>query len=232
MKYQFHFVGFEVFTAVVLKSIFFWDVTPCSALSGTRRFGGTYRLHLQGRRIVQQSSEQASGKQRTTRRHIPEDSLQFNFVLSITFLGARTRYVCIFVELFHNAVSSYIASNDRMIDELERIRKEAVVAQSKYPPRIWLQGLRNTTEKLSIVGDSAEIGTEHFPNTGQDHYRFSTPVGVVTMDDRAIGVRSPAGTRLLLVGFQVFTSMVMKSIICWDMTPCSPLCSNRRFGGT
>jgi hypothetical protein len=23
-------VGFEVFTAVVLKSIFFWDMTPCS----------------------------------------------------------------------------------------------------------------------------------------------------------------------------------------------------------
>jgi hypothetical protein len=54
------YVGFEVFTAVVLKSIFFWDTTPCSALTGTRRFGGTYRLHLQGRRIVQQSSEQAS----------------------------------------------------------------------------------------------------------------------------------------------------------------------------
>jgi hypothetical protein len=25
-------VGFEVFTVVVLKSIFFWDMTPCSAL--------------------------------------------------------------------------------------------------------------------------------------------------------------------------------------------------------
>jgi hypothetical protein len=51
-------------------------------LSGTRRFGGTYRLHLQGRRIVQQTSEQAGGMPpsetsgtilRTTRRHIPED---------------------------------------------------------------------------------------------------------------------------------------------------------------
>jgi hypothetical protein len=38
-----------------MKSIFFWDMTPCSALSGTRRFGGTYRLHLQGCRIVQRS---------------------------------------------------------------------------------------------------------------------------------------------------------------------------------
>jgi hypothetical protein len=42
-----------------MKSIFFWDMTPCNALSGTRRFGGTYRLHLQGCRIVQRSSEQA-----------------------------------------------------------------------------------------------------------------------------------------------------------------------------
>jgi hypothetical protein len=41
---------FEVFTVVVMKSIIFWDVTPCSLLSFNRRFGGTYRLHLQGRR--------------------------------------------------------------------------------------------------------------------------------------------------------------------------------------
>jgi hypothetical protein len=43
-------VGFEVFTAVVMKTIIFWDVTPCSLLRCKRRFGGTYRLHLQGRR--------------------------------------------------------------------------------------------------------------------------------------------------------------------------------------
>jgi hypothetical protein len=40
-------VGFEVFTAVVLKSIIFWDMTPCSPQSCTRRFGGTSRLHLE-----------------------------------------------------------------------------------------------------------------------------------------------------------------------------------------
>jgi hypothetical protein len=43
-------VGFEVFTAVVMKSIIIWDMMPCSPLSFNRRFGGTYRLHLQGRR--------------------------------------------------------------------------------------------------------------------------------------------------------------------------------------
>jgi hypothetical protein len=91
-----YFVGFEVFTAVVMKSIIFWDVTPCSPLSCDRRFEGTYRLHLQGRRnnfslppayllvraeIISStlkmeaicSSETSVATQQTTRRHIPED---------------------------------------------------------------------------------------------------------------------------------------------------------------
>jgi hypothetical protein len=42
------YVGFEVFTVVVTKSIIFWDMTRCSPLSFSRRFGGTHRLHLQG----------------------------------------------------------------------------------------------------------------------------------------------------------------------------------------
>jgi hypothetical protein len=42
--------GFEVLTAVVTKSTIFWDITPCSPLKVNRRFGGTYRLHLQGGR--------------------------------------------------------------------------------------------------------------------------------------------------------------------------------------
>jgi hypothetical protein len=32
------------------KSITFWDMSPCSPLSYNRCFGGTLRLHLQGRR--------------------------------------------------------------------------------------------------------------------------------------------------------------------------------------
>jgi hypothetical protein len=42
------FVGFEVLTPVVMKSSIFWDIKPCSPLKVNRRFGGTYRLHLQG----------------------------------------------------------------------------------------------------------------------------------------------------------------------------------------
>jgi hypothetical protein len=32
--------------------IVFWDITPCSPLKVNRRFGGTYRLHLQGRALL------------------------------------------------------------------------------------------------------------------------------------------------------------------------------------
>jgi hypothetical protein len=44
-------VGFEVLTAVAVKSTLFWDVTPCSPLKVSRRFGVTHHFHLQGRRI-------------------------------------------------------------------------------------------------------------------------------------------------------------------------------------
>jgi hypothetical protein len=36
-----------------MKSTIFSEITPCSPLKVNRRFGGTYRLHLQGRKISQ-----------------------------------------------------------------------------------------------------------------------------------------------------------------------------------
>jgi hypothetical protein len=50
-------VGVEVFTAVVMKCTIFWDIMPCSPLKVNRRFGGTYRLHLQGRKMSRESSD-------------------------------------------------------------------------------------------------------------------------------------------------------------------------------
>jgi hypothetical protein len=46
-----NFVRFEVFTAVTMKKAVFWDVAPCR-YGVNRRFGGTYCLHLQGRREI------------------------------------------------------------------------------------------------------------------------------------------------------------------------------------
>jgi hypothetical protein len=45
----------EVFTAVTMKNAVFWDVTLCSSCVN-RRFGGTYCLHLQGRKISEQGT--------------------------------------------------------------------------------------------------------------------------------------------------------------------------------
>jgi hypothetical protein len=48
-----NYAGFEVLTAVVMKSSIFWDIMQCSSLKVNWRFGRTYRLHLQGRRRIQ-----------------------------------------------------------------------------------------------------------------------------------------------------------------------------------
>jgi hypothetical protein len=41
------YIGFEVLTPVVMYGPIFWDITQCGPLKGDRRFGGTYRLHIQ-----------------------------------------------------------------------------------------------------------------------------------------------------------------------------------------
>jgi hypothetical protein len=74
-----------------VKVTIFWGVIPCS-LVNVRRFGGTYRLHLQGRRASQArkqqtaeiarllfdwrqcSSETSENVHHATRRQIPEHS--------------------------------------------------------------------------------------------------------------------------------------------------------------
>jgi hypothetical protein len=83
-----------------LKSIIFWDITPCSPLKVNRRFRGMYRLHLQGQGISQArnqhksrwqaaysstlkmeaiySSEMSVDFQQNTRRYIPEHNTLHN----------------------------------------------------------------------------------------------------------------------------------------------------------
>jgi hypothetical protein len=36
---------------LILKNAVFWGVAPCRCSGLNRRFGGLYRLHLQGRKI-------------------------------------------------------------------------------------------------------------------------------------------------------------------------------------
>jgi hypothetical protein len=88
-------VGFEVFTAATIKNAIFWDVAPCRSCVN-RRFGGTYPLHLQGRKIRQRETTSyllvpcsqilypedggdtfiwSVSSHKSTWRHIPEDSI-------------------------------------------------------------------------------------------------------------------------------------------------------------
>jgi hypothetical protein len=56
----YYVAGFEVLTAMIMKSAIFWDITPCSPLKLNRRFGGKFRLHLQGRRISRVRNQRES----------------------------------------------------------------------------------------------------------------------------------------------------------------------------
>jgi hypothetical protein len=77
-------LGFEVLTAVVMKSSIFWDIKPCSPLKFNRRFGGTYRLHLQGQKISRARNQRESRLQNGTHRGrggAAEQSVQGKMVL-------------------------------------------------------------------------------------------------------------------------------------------------------
>jgi hypothetical protein len=86
------YVGLEVLTAVVMKVVIFWDITPCSPCM-IQRFERTYQLYFQGRKsdghllacwfLVRQifdlkmkliRSYKTVIYFRTTRLYIPEDS--------------------------------------------------------------------------------------------------------------------------------------------------------------
>jgi hypothetical protein len=55
------YVGFEVITAVVMKSSIFCDIMLCSSLKVNRRFGATCCPHLEGRRISQARKQREAG---------------------------------------------------------------------------------------------------------------------------------------------------------------------------
>jgi hypothetical protein len=51
----------EFLTPVTIKSSVFWDITPCSPVKVSRRFGRTYCPHLQNRRASKASSQYETG---------------------------------------------------------------------------------------------------------------------------------------------------------------------------
>jgi hypothetical protein len=43
--------GIDVLTAVPVNKYILWNKTPCNRMKVNRRFGGTYRLHIQHRSV-------------------------------------------------------------------------------------------------------------------------------------------------------------------------------------
>jgi hypothetical protein len=81
-----NYVRFAVSTAVTMKNTVFWDVAPCRYFVN-RRFGETYRLHLQGIRNPRAiRSSETSVNKISTRRHITEDGILQNTIMFGTIL--------------------------------------------------------------------------------------------------------------------------------------------------
>jgi hypothetical protein len=54
--------GYEVLTAVDVKRLVFWDITPCSPLKVNQCPGGTCHFHLQGRRIREERHQHEASR--------------------------------------------------------------------------------------------------------------------------------------------------------------------------
>jgi hypothetical protein len=91
-------VGFEVLTAVVMKSINFWDITPCSPLRVNQCFGGTYRLHLQGPRSNFSKNPESTTLYPRSRYSSSWEQFHFNHLLPLHVLllsKKHARHMCI-----------------------------------------------------------------------------------------------------------------------------------------
>jgi hypothetical protein len=112
-------VGFEVLTAVVMKSSLFCAVTPCSPFKCNTCFGGTCHLHLQGQRISQVGNQHEAGSkpfQQTTHIVISWKTELFSMIqvysdLHVWFVHFHTELYAVVIILY----SPYICAVSHML---------------------------------------------------------------------------------------------------------------------
>jgi hypothetical protein len=100
----------EVFTTVTMKNSVFWDVAPCRSCVN-RRFGGTYRPHLQGR--LQQSAANCSRWFFARGFFYPEDggyALLRNFAWHMVYTAPHPRrqhssFITVFIRALYRFLS-------------------------------------------------------------------------------------------------------------------------------
>jgi hypothetical protein len=122
-------VGSEVPTAVIMETSIFCDIILCSPLKVNVRFGGRYRLHLQGRRINQTRNE------RERRWQIEELALHGVIFKKIVLFTTRSAY--------HHLLSRWFLA--RLILQPWRWRRYV-------PPehRLTLNGLRSVISQKIV----------------------------------------------------------------------------------
>jgi hypothetical protein len=151
-------VGFEVLTAMVMKSNIVWDITSCSPLKFNRSFGGTYRLHLHGRRISRARNQRESRWQtsvdfwRTTRCYIPEDNiLLVGYPIYQAETGAVYPVVFIMSQAYlwqRNIENSSLERRITKIQHKEYLHKDMNSPRVKQSNGIW-NNIRITLHVLS-----------------------------------------------------------------------------------
>jgi hypothetical protein len=100
---------FEVFTAVVMKSIIFWDVTPCSLFSWNRCFGAKSRLHQACHLLTCWFLLKLFIRPWSWRRYVPpKRRLQLNKLHGVTC--QMMIFFCSFVQTFQQSVKGCIIS--------------------------------------------------------------------------------------------------------------------------
>jgi hypothetical protein len=84
---------FEIFTAMKIWIVVFWVVTLCSLGDGYQRFGGVYRLHLQGTikmEAILSSKPILVTTHKITRYHNPECRNTDNKRVSLSIVNVQT----------------------------------------------------------------------------------------------------------------------------------------------
>jgi hypothetical protein len=74
-------VAFEVLRAVVMNNSSIWNITLRCPFKVNRRFGGTYRLHLQGRRVSQARNQREVDSEQNSATY----TFQSGFLLGLFF---------------------------------------------------------------------------------------------------------------------------------------------------
>jgi hypothetical protein len=126
-------IGFEVLTAVVMKSFVSWDITPCIPLKVNRRFEGTFCLHRQGRRKSQSRNRREAGNKQSSA------ASRFTLVscLAYSSIYYKIEVTCSSETSVKFQQATWRISEDRTIYQREALLFEKTLLRTLNYIRLW-----------------------------------------------------------------------------------------------